>query len=43
MIENLYRQFINPGELVFDIGANTGSRSKVFMGLGARVVAVEPR
>jgi FkbM family methyltransferase len=39
----LYRRWIRPGELVFDIGANIGNRTRVFAGLGARVVAVEPQ
>jgi FkbM family methyltransferase len=30
------------GELVFDIGANHGSKTATFLSLGARVVAVEP-
>jgi FkbM family methyltransferase len=38
-----YRQFIRPDELVFDIGANVGNRSKIFLRLGARVVAFEPQ
>jgi FkbM family methyltransferase len=38
-----YRQFIRPGDLVFDVGANMGSRTKVFLNLGARVVAFEPQ
>ena len=37
-----YRQFIKPGALVFDVGANYGSKSEVFLRLGARVIAVEP-
>lgn len=41
MIEH-YRQFISPGDLVFDVGANLGERSKVFRSLGARVIAIEP-
>jgi len=39
----LYRQFVAPGNLVFDVGANMGNRAKVFVHLGARVVAVEPQ
>jgi FkbM family methyltransferase len=31
-----------PGELIFDIGANHGSKTATFLSLGARVVAVEP-
>jgi FkbM family methyltransferase len=38
-----YRQFIAPGDLVFDVGANLGTRSKIFHLLGATVVAVEPQ
>lgn len=37
-----YRQFIRPGDLVFDIGANEGSKTAAFLRLGARVIAVEP-
>ena len=39
----LYRRWIQPGELVFDIGANIGNRTRVFAALGARVIAVEPQ
>lgn len=38
-----YRQFVSDGDLCFDIGANLGCRTKVFLGLGAKVVAVEPQ
>ena len=38
----LYGRFISPGDLVFDIGANLGQKSEVFLELGARVVGVEP-
>lgn len=37
-----YAQFIQPGALVFDVGAYRGSRTHVFLHLGARVIAVEP-
>jgi FkbM family methyltransferase len=40
---NFYRQFINPGDLVFDVGANLGNRTKVFCKLGAQVIAFEPQ
>ena len=42
MVE-FYRRFIKPGDVVFDVGANVGNRSVVFLELGARVVAVEPQ
>jgi FkbM family methyltransferase len=38
-----YRQFIQPGDLCFDIGAHVGDRLAHFLSLGARVVAVEPQ
>lgn|SRR5208337_675267 len=38
-----YKDLIGSGDLVFDIGANLGNRSKVFLRLGARVVAFEPQ
>ncbi len=38
-----YRQFIATGDLVFDIGANFGNRTKVFSRLGAVTVAIEPQ
>lgn len=38
-----YGEFIEPGSLCFDVGANVGSRTDVFWLLGARVVAVEPQ
>lgn len=38
-----YRQFVKPGDLVFDVGANVGNRTKIFARLQARVVAFEPQ
>jgi FkbM family methyltransferase len=38
-----YSQFVSEGDLCFDIGANLGNRTKVFLELGATVVAVEPQ
>lgn len=37
-----YGSFIKEGSLVFDIGANVGNRSEVFLALGAKVIAIEP-
>ena len=37
-----YSQFIRPGDLCFDVGANLGNRTETFLRLGARVVAIEP-
>ena len=39
----LYRPFISPGDLCFDIGAHVGNRLRAFTQLGARVVALEPQ
>ncbi len=38
-----FSQFISKKDLVFDIGANLGSYTKVFSDLGARIVAVDPQ
>jgi FkbM family methyltransferase len=40
--ERLYRDFMAPGDLVFDVGANIGENTELFARLGARVVAIEP-
>jgi FkbM family methyltransferase len=42
-IRSCYRHFVKPGDLVFDIGANLGSRTEALVRLGASVVAVEPQ
>lgn len=42
-MKQFYGQFINKGSLCFDLGANIGSRTNVFLKLGAGVVAVEPQ
>ncbi len=38
-----YQRFIHDGDLCFDIGANIGNRTEIFLKLGARVVAIEPQ
>jgi len=38
-----YSQFISKGDLCFDVGANIGDRSSIFLELGARVVSIEPQ
>jgi len=42
-MDRLYRQFVHPSDLVFDVGAHVGDRVASFRRLGARVVAVEPQ
>jgi len=42
-LRRFYAGIVRPGDLVFDIGAHVGSRSRTLLSLGARVVAVEPQ
>jgi len=42
-MDALYRRFLRPGDLAFDIGAHVGDRISCFRRLGARVVALEPQ
>jgi hypothetical protein len=42
-LKRFYRQFIQPDDLCFDIGAHLGNRSDAWISLGARVIAVEPQ
>lgn len=41
--KKFYSQFIKKGSLCFDVGANKGNRTEIFLELGAKVVAVEPQ
>lgn len=38
-----YSQFIHKGDLCFDVGANLGQRTDVFLELGAKVICIEPQ
>ena len=42
-LREFYTQFVQPGSLVFDLGANVGHYALIFRSLGAQVVAVEPQ
>ena len=42
-MRRFYGQFIQPGDLCFDIGAHVGNRLAAWRALGARTVAVEPQ
>ena len=42
LMGDFYSALLPKGALVFDIGANVGTMTRVFSALGARVVAVEP-
>lgn len=41
--KKFYGTLIKPGDLCFDVGANAGNRTAIFLALNARVVAVEPQ
>ena len=38
-----YSNILDRGDLCFDIGANNGARTDIFLSIGARVVCVEPQ
>jgi FkbM family methyltransferase len=40
--EKFYKQFVKEEDIVFDVGANLGNRTEIFLRLGAKVIAVEP-
>jgi FkbM family methyltransferase len=42
-MDKLYRHYVKPDGLAFDIGAHVGDRIASFRRLGARVVALEPQ
>ncbi len=41
-LARFYARFLGPGDLAIDGGAHLGTRTRAFLALGARVVAVEP-
>jgi len=41
--KKFYSQFINEGNLCFDVGANYGNRTEAFLALRCKVVAIEPQ
>ena len=40
---SFYGNLLTPGDLCFDVGANIGNRTEIFLKLGAHVIAVEPQ
>jgi FkbM family methyltransferase len=42
-MQHFYGQFIQPGDLCFDIGAHVGNRLWVWSRLGAQIIGVEPQ
>ncbi len=41
--QRFYSQFLQPGDLCFDIGAHIGDYAAAFLKTGARVIALEPQ
>lgn len=41
-MRKFYSQFLAEGDLCFDVGANVGNRTRIFVQLGASVVCIEP-
>lgn len=42
-LKRFYKPLVSEGNLCFDIGANRGERTEIFLELGAKVIAVEPQ
>lgn len=42
-LRRFYSQFVSAGDLVFDLGAHAGNRTRAFAAMGCRTVAVEPQ
>lgn len=38
-----YKSFLKENDLVFDVGANIGNRTEIFLKLNTRVIAIEPQ
>ncbi|MDY7002605.1 MAG: FkbM family methyltransferase [Cyanobacteriota bacterium] len=42
-IHNFIGQFVNRGDLVFDVGANQGLKTDLYLSIGAKVICFEPQ
>jgi len=42
-MEKFFREFISENDLIFDIGANKGDLSEIFLKIKAKVICVEPQ
>ena len=40
---HFYSQFIKKKDLCFDVGTNIGSRTELFLELGAKIICIEPQ
>ncbi|MEG4398154.1 FkbM family methyltransferase [Microcoleus sp. N9_B2] len=43
MAINFIRNFVQPGDIVFDVGANIGQKTEVYAAAGAKVICFEPQ
>lgn len=42
-MKEFHSQFINPNDIVFDIGGNIGNYAQIYKDLGAKVICLEPQ
>ncbi|WP_293336591.1 FkbM family methyltransferase [Microcoleus sp. CAWBG58] len=43
MVIDLIRNFVEAGQIIFDVGANIGQKADFFIGIGAKVICFEPQ
>jgi len=43
MVIDLIRNFVEAGQIIFDVGANIGQKADFFIGIGAQVICFEPQ
>lgn len=43
MVIDLIRNFVEAGQIIFDVGANIGQKADFFIGTGAKVICFEPQ